>query len=216
MGGRLAFGPDSKLYITTGDATEPDLAQDLNSLAGKILRLNDDGSVPNDNPFLNSSVFSYGHRNPQGLAWDNEGSLYSTEHGPSGISSGQDELNQIVAGGNYDWPFFSGTERPDPNQDSPIANLQFPSIASGPDEVWAPAGLSFWQGDLWFGGLRGESLYQYDLETGDLVRHLSGELGRLRTTVVTPEGNLAITTSNRNGRGSPNNGDDKIVIYRAM
>ena len=213
-GGRIVFGPDNNLYITTGDATMPDLSQDLNSLAGKILRVQDDGTIPSDNPFSNSAVYSYGHRNPQGLAWDGSGNMYATEHGPSGINSGQDELNQIVAGGNYGWPFFSGTERPGPTEDSPIPDPQFPIAASGPDEVWAPAGLSYWQGDLWFGGLRGQALYQYDIDSAELLRHLSGELGRIRTTTVTPSGDLAITTSNRDGRGSPASDDDKIVLYQ--
>jgi glucose/arabinose dehydrogenase len=222
-GGRLAFGPDDLLYVTTGDATQPDLAQNLDSLAGKILRLDSDGSIPEDNPFPSavpktnskSPVYSYGHRNPQGLAWDRQGNLYSTEHGPSGLDSGQDELNLIVPGGNYGWPFFSGTQRPAPGQDSPIPNPQWPIAASGPNETWAPAGLSYWQGDLWFGGLRGQSLYQYQLESGQLLRHLVEDVGRLRTTVVTPDGSLAITTSNRDGRGLPQPNDDQILIYRA-
>lgn len=213
-GGRIAFGPDELLYITTGDATEPNLSQDLDSLAGKILRLHDDGSIPADNPFPNSPIYSYGHRNPQGLAWDPAGNLYSTEHGPSGLKSGQDELNLIIAGGNYGWPHFSGSERPGPAGDSPIPNPRWPIATSGPDDTWAPAGLSFWQGDLWFGGLRGQALYQYDLESSELTRHLFKELGRIRTTAISPEGQLVLTTSNRDGRGNPVEGDDRILIYR--
>jgi len=102
-GGRMEFGPDGKLYITTGDAGQPNLAQDKESLNGKILRINDDGSVPEDNPFGNQ-VYSYGHRNPQGLAWDSQERLWATEHGPSGLQTGNDELNLIVKGRNYGWP----------------------------------------------------------------------------------------------------------------
>ena len=222
-GGRIAFGPDGKLYITTGDATNSDLAQDLGSLAGKILRLNDDGTIPSDNPFplgaaggAKSSVYSYGHRNPQGLAWDNQGRLYSTEHGPSGLESGQDELNLIVAGGNYGWPYYSGTERPSEAGDSVIPEPRWPIAASGANDTWAPAGLTYWQGGLWFGGLRSEALFHYDLETQSLTRHLVGSLGRLRTTALTPAGDLAITTSNRDGRGDPKDRDDQIVIYSSL
>ncbi len=108
-GGRIKFGPDEKLYITTGDAGNSSLAQDINSLAGKILRLNPDGSIPQDNPF-NNEVWTYGHRNPQGLTWDEEGQLWATEHGPSGLQSGQDEINLIEKGKNYGWPEIRGDQ----------------------------------------------------------------------------------------------------------
>ncbi|MAQ77230.1 hypothetical protein CL684_01780 [Candidatus Campbellbacteria bacterium] len=211
-GGRMAFGPDDKLYVTTGDATNKDLAQNLNSLAGKILRLNDDGSIPSDNPFENSPIYSYGHRNPQGLAWDSNGNLWSTEHGPSGLSAGQDELNRIVAGGNYGWPYYSGTERPGPNQDAPAPNLRYPAIGSGPDEVWAPAGLAYHDGYLYFGGLRGEALYRAQVNNGtaiNLRRLYAGDYGRLRFTQINND-MLYFSTSNTDGRGTPNSNDDKI------
>jgi glucose/arabinose dehydrogenase len=108
-GGALAFGPDGMLYVTAGDATNEPLAQDTQSLAGKILRLRDDGSIPSDNPFGNA-VYSYGHRNPQGLAWDDQGRLWATEHGRSGVRTGYDELNLIERGKNYGWPTIQGSE----------------------------------------------------------------------------------------------------------
>ncbi|MCI5050803.1 MAG: PQQ-dependent sugar dehydrogenase [Candidatus Pacebacteria bacterium] len=209
-GGRMAFGPDDKLYVTTGDATVPNLAQELNSLAGKILRMNDDGSIPSDNPFTNSFIYSYGHRNPQGLAWDSDGNLWSTEHGPSGLNAGQDELNQILAGGNYGWPMYSGTERPSPNSDTENENLMYPVVASGPDEVWAPAGLAYYDDILYFGGLRGESLYQYDIDEEEFTRQFVGDYGRLRTTLIN-DGVLYMSTSNTDGRGRPDDSDDKII-----
>ena len=108
-GGRIAFGPDGKLYITTGDAINPGWSQDLSSLAGKILRINPDGTIPDDNPFDSSPIFSYGHRHPQGIAWNEDGLLVSSEHGPSGeMGDGHDEINVIVKGKNYGWPKVVG------------------------------------------------------------------------------------------------------------
>lgn len=203
-GGRIAFGPDKKLYITTGDAGKPNLAQDTNSLAGKILRLNDDGSIPQDNPFSNA-VYSYGHRNPQGIAWDNNDRLWSTEHGRSGASSGFDELNRIIKGGNYGWPTVEGDE----TLDGTIG----PVVHSGADETWAPAGLAFHDGSLFFTGLRGESLYQAEIESDNKVNlkaHFRSTYGRLRAVTAT-NSVLYISTSNQDGRGTPNEGDDKII-----
>lgn len=222
-GGRMEFGPDNKIYVTTGDATEPLLAQDLGSLGGKILRLNDDGSIPSDNPIATtegtvSPIYSLGHRNPQGLAWDSQGNLYSSEHGPSGIDSGYDEINRIVPGGNYGWPYFKGNSE---NQALPDRltrqTFEFPLIESGPDEVWAPAGLSFWQGDLFFAGLRGESLYRLEIDQSDitndnLTRYFVGEFGRLRTTFVFDDDTLVLSTSNRDGRGDAVELDDRILL----
>ncbi len=133
-GGRIAFGPDGYLYVTTGDSGKSDLAQDISSLAGKILRLKDDGSIPPDNPFGNV-VWSYGHRNSQGLAWDDKRRLWATEHGRSGILSGLDELNLIEKGKNYGWPAIQGDETE--------TGMESPVIQSGPDETWAPAGIAF-------------------------------------------------------------------------
>lgn len=202
-GGRLAFGPDGLLYATTGDAGNASTAQDPNSLAGKILRMTDEGAVPDDNPFANYT-YSYGHRNPQGLAWDDQGRLWSTEHGPSGIETGNDELNLIEKGGNYGWPIIRGQETAE-GMIAPIAE-------SGTDETWAPAGLAFANGSLFFAGLRGQTLYQAEIDGNDvtLTAHFREEYGRLRTTHI-DKGFLYLTTSNRDGRGQPTENDDRII-----
>lgn len=203
-GGAIAFGPDDKLYVTTGDAATPRLSQDTNSLAGKILRLNGDGSTPDDNPFGNL-IWSYGHRNPQGIAWDEEGRLWSVEHGPSGADTGRDELNRIEKGGNYGWPEITGDE----TKDGMIA----PVAQSGTDDTWAPAGLGYHDGSLYFAGLRGQSLYQATIQDDDtvsLVRHFTGEYGRLRAVTIHND-DLYLSTSNRDGRGAPRSQDDKIL-----
>lgn len=201
-GGAIAFGPDDKLYITTGDAAQENLAQDRSSLAGKILRMNDNGTVPADNPFGNLT-WSYGHRNPQGIAWDDEGRLWSVEHGPSGSQSGRDELNLIERGANYGWPVITGDETQD-GMRSPIAQ-------SGDSETWAPAGLAYHDGALYFAGLRGQSLYRAKLNgsNASLSRYFSDTYGRLRA-VTAHDGKLYVSTSNRDGRGSPASDDDKI------
>jgi len=204
-GGRIAFGPDGYLYITTGDAGSSNLAQDINSLAGKILRLKDDGSIPPDNPFGNA-VYSYGHRNSQGLAWDNQGWLWATEHGRSGVLSGLDELNLIEKGKNYGWPEIQGDEK--------NAGMETPIVQSGPDETWAPAGIAYWDDSLFFGGLRGESLYEakiLDTNKVSLKVHFRQEFGRIRAVVLGPDDYLYITTSNTDGRGDPKPNDDKII-----
>jgi len=204
-GGRIEFGPDGLLYVTTGDATIDRLAQDLESLAGKILRLNDDGSIPEDNPFANA-VYSYGHRNPQGLAWDADGNLWSTEHGRSGILSGMDELNLIEKGKNYGWPTIEGDETHE--------GMEEPKAHSGPDDTWAPAGLAYYDGSLFFSGLRGETLYEAQIENGEVIElkaHFRKEFGRLRAVVIGPDNSLYISTSNTDGRGKERSGDDKII-----
>lgn len=205
-GGRMAFGPDGHLYITTGDATNESLAQDTGSLAGKILRIRDDGSVPADNPFGNA-VYSYGHRNPQGLAWDGQGRLWSTEHGRSGVASGYDELNLIRAGGNYGWPEIQGSETRE--------GMIPPALHSGPRTTWAPASAVHHRGSIFFGGLRGQALYEAVLpEDGGephLRTHFEGEFGRIRTVVFGPDGAMHLTTSNTDGRGSPVSEDDRII-----
>lgn len=147
-GGRLAFGPDGLLYVTVGDATDDEEAQNPASLNGTILRVNDDGSVPSDNP-LGTAVYSYGHRNSQGLAWDDRGRLWATEHGRSGLQSGLDEINVIEAGKNYGWPLIEGDER--------AAGMESPVFQSGPDVTWAPAGAAWYDGSIFFAGLRGGS-----------------------------------------------------------
>ena len=208
-GGRLEFGPDDLLYVTTGDAGNQDSAQDVNLVAGKILRLNDDGSVPADNPFSNA-VYSYGHRNPQGLAWDGEGRLWSSEHGPSGSQTGDDEVNLIKAGSNYGWPVVRGTQTRE--------GMVPPVIESGRSETWAPADAAIVDDLLIFTGLRGEALYSAEIIGEDLrnfTAHFDGEYGRLRAVVVSPDGQwLYFTTSNTDGRGQPAAADDRIVRVR--
>jgi len=208
-GGRIAFGPDGYLYITTGDAGQPQKAQDIHSLAGKILRVAGDGSVPATNPFGNL-VYSYGHRNPQGITWDKKGRFWATEHGRSGALSGLDEVNLIKKGRNYGWPVIQGNQR--------RKGMQTPTVQSGPKETWAPAGLAYWQGALYFAGLRGESLYQAKIkETSSgkvkltLKAFLRSKFGRLRAVVVGPDNFLYISTSNTDGRGSPRYQDDKVI-----
>lgn len=203
-GGALAFGPDGKLYITTGDANVSQNAQDTNSLSGKILRINDNGSIPVDNPFANA-VWSYGHRNPQGIAWDDSGRMWATEHGPSGLSTGYDEVNLIEKGANYGWPTITGNQT--------HAGMKSPVIQSGGSETWAPSGLAFANGNLYFAGLRGQTLYVAKInDDGSLTldRKLSGQFGRLRA-VVNHDEYLFVSTSNLDGRGSPRDGDDQIL-----
>lgn len=203
-GGAIAVGPDDKLYITTGDAARPELAQDRQSLAGKILRLNLDGSIPKDNPFGNA-VWSYGHRNPQGVAWDGDGQLWSVEHGPSGPETGRDELNLIERGGNYGWPEITGDET--------AAGMIAPLVQSGSSDTWAPAGLTYLDGALYFAGLRGQALYRATPKTSDSVtleRLYAGKYGRLRA-VTAHQGKVYVSTSNRDGRGNPADEDDRIL-----
>ena len=199
-GGRIKFGPDGRLYITTGDSGNAELSQDLNSLAGKILRLEDDGAAPSDNPFPGSPVYSYGHRNPQGLAWDDRGRLWATEHG----SQATDELNLIRPGANYGWPLVRG--------DATAEGMVSPVLQSGGD-TWAPSGATFWQGSVFFSGLRGQGLYRAEIsgETAALRRHLERNFGRLREVVAGPENLLYLLTSNRDGRGVPTADDDQLI-----
>ncbi len=206
-GGRIAFGPDEMLYITTGDAQNPNLAQDINSLAGKILRLRDDGSIPSDNPFKNA-VWSYGHRNPQGLAWDFQGRLFATEHGPSGNflpNCCQDEINLIEKGKNYGWPKSFG--------DKVTNNTVAPFLHSG-HNTWAPSGATFVKERLFFGALRGEALYEAVIKDNKIValkEYFKGVFGRVRNVVLGPDGFLYILTSNTDGRGIAKLGDDKVI-----
>jgi glucose/arabinose dehydrogenase len=203
-GGRIKFGPDKMLYITTGDATQEDLAQDLSSLAGKILRITPDGNIPTDNPF-NSPVYSYGHRNVQGIAWDSQDQLWATEHGPSGLDTGQDELNLILPGQNYGWPIIRGNQTQ--------TNLISPVIQSGTKDTWAPAGLEIIDNKLFFTGLRGEALYQTQIngqQLSPLTAHFREEFGRLRFVSKGPDGWLYLGTSNTDGRGNQQDSDDKI------
>jgi len=207
-GCRLKFGPDAKLYITTGDATDRELAQKPDSLAGKILRVNDDGSIPADNPFPNSPVWTLGHRNPQGIDWDPRGgAMWETEHGPSGFDggSGGDEVNVIVKGRNYGWPIIRHHETK--------AGLVSPVTEYTP--AVAPASAAFWRGDFYFGCLRGEHLHKLVIDPKDrrtVVREerLFTNLGRIREVAAGPDGALYFSTSNKDGRGSPAAADDRI------
>jgi glucose/arabinose dehydrogenase len=215
-GGRVKFGPEGKLYWTTGDAQTTRFAQNLRSLNGKILRLNSDGSIPADNPFPNSYVYSYGHRNPQGLAWQPKTQrLYSTEHGPSGFQGCcRDEINYIERGKNYGWPEI----RADETREGMVP----PVIHAGTSETWAPAGATFvtrgpWAASLLFTGLRGQTLYRVVLDSNDprkvekFERLLYRQFGRLRDIAEGPDGNLYLLTSNRDGRGSPKDDDDRVI-----
>lgn len=198
-GGRIKFGPDGFLYITTGDAQKPSLAQDKNSLAGKILRVTDKGDQAPGNPYGNL-MYSYGHRNPQGITWDSGGRLWQTEHG----QSAKDELNIIESGKNYGWPTVQGSETKE--------GLVAPIAQSGSD-TWAPGGAVYLSGSVYFAGLRGQALYEAKLSgnTATIKTHLKNELGRIRDVIVGPDNMLYITTSNRDGRGVPGAGDDKII-----
>ena len=202
-GGRIKFGPDGFLYITTGDANQASRAQDKNSLAGKILRVTDEGKSVPGNPF-NNLIYSIGHRNPQGLAWDNSNQLWENEHGPSGIwpNCCQDEVNQIIPGNNYGWPQSVG--------DNVLSNTKAPLLHSGKN-IWAPAGAAFINGSLFFTGLRGSALYKLNPETKELNKHFENKFGRLREIIVGPDNLLYVTTSNKDGRGKPQTGDDKII-----
>lgn len=212
-GSRIAFGPEGKLYITTGDATNKDLAQNSNSLAGKILAVNSDGS--------GLEIYSLGHRNPQGLAWHPiTKELYSTEHGPSVFDgpAGGDEVNHIVKGGNYGWPLVSHNKT--------RAGTVAPLLVFTPAE--APGSAMFYSGDvfpqfknnLFFGALKGEGIIRVVLDEQDPKNVISREkisginVGRIRDVVQGPDGYIYFSTSNRDGRGEVNSGDDKIYRLR--
>ncbi len=205
-GGRIQFGPDGMLYITTGDARDEDRAQDKKSLGGKILRVREDGSIPADNPF-GSEVYSYGHRNPQGIVWDENGTLWETEHGRTTATlTGMDEVNLIEKGKNYGWPIIEG--------DKTAPGMEVPKRNSGANDTWAPASAAYLNGSLFFGGLRGEALYEatiVDNKVTDLKEHFKKEFGRIRVVRVGPDGMLYISTSNQDGRGTVQKGDDKII-----
>ena len=218
-GGRIGFSPaDGRLYVTTGDAGRPASAQDRNSLAGKILRLGGDGTIPPDNPILGSVVYTIGHRNPQGLAWDPQtGKLLASEHGPTGEYglSAWDEINVIEAGGNYGWPQAVGAA---------FKQGLVDPIVAWPDHSTPPSGMTFWHGDLFVATLRSEALVRITFDRDDKGLHpkvierwfskgpmADGRFGRLRDVVVGPDNALYVLTSNRDGNGTPGPDDDRII-----
>ncbi|WP_171027548.1 sorbosone dehydrogenase family protein [Pseudarthrobacter sp. NamE2] len=198
-GGRIAFGPDGMLYVTAGDASRRDSAQDRESLAGKILRMTPDGEVPADNPFPGSLVYSYGHRNPQGLAWADDGTMFATEFG----QNTWDELNIIEAGANYGWPTVEGISGREGFVD-PVQQWQ-PGGAS-------PSGMAHAGGTLFIANLRGQVLRSVPVsDPSTSTEHYNREYGRIRDVTVSPDGRLWFLTNNTDGRGDPEPGDDRIL-----
>ncbi len=199
-GGRIAFGPDGMLYVTVGDAGMPDRAQSLESLSGKILRMTADGGVPPDNPFDASLVWTWGHRNPQGIAWTDDGVMFATEFG----QDTWDELNIIEPGNNYGWPVVEGA----------ADNEEFTNpVQQWPPREASPSGMAYADGTLFIANLRGRLLRTVpvaDPSTSSV--HWEGQFGRLRHVAVTPDGYLWILTNNTDGRGRPVEGDDRIVV----
>lgn len=194
-GGRLAIGPDNHLYITAGDAAEADLSQQVNSLGGNILRMTLDGAIPSDNPFDDSYVYSYGHRNPQGLAWGDDETMYASEHG----DSTNDEINIIEAGNNYGWPVIEGMEEGE--------GMELPLFTSG-DDTWAPSGMAYYENSLYVSALRGNALMAFDLETEEYNEVIT-DLGRVRDVLADDE-YLYFISNNTDGRGEPDETDDKL------
>nr|WP_040906078.1 PQQ-dependent sugar dehydrogenase [Streptomyces griseoflavus] len=201
-GGRIAFGPDRMLYAGTGESGDTGLSQDKESLGGKILRLTPDGEPAPGNPFPGSAVYSYGHRNVQGLAWDGKQRLFASEFG----QNTWDELNAIEPGANYGWPEAEGR-----SDDSAFKN---------PVEQWStdeasPSGIAYAEGSIWMAGLRGERLWRIPLKgteaSADPQAFLEGEYGRLRTVAAAGGDKLWLVTSNTDGRGNPKKGDDRIL-----
>jgi glucose/arabinose dehydrogenase len=208
--GRIAFGPDGMLYAGTGDAGVSSRAQDPASLNGKILRMTPDGKVPADNPRPGSLVYALGLRDPQGLAWDGAGRLFATEFGPDR----DDEVNRIVANGNYGWPTATGQAR-DPRFVDPLVVRQT-GVASWSGAAIVKGGVPEWDGDLLVAALRGTRLYRFDLDANGNVIGTGEELytgtyGRLRQVKQAPDGSLWVLTSNRDGRGAPVAADDRII-----
>jgi glucose/arabinose dehydrogenase len=195
-GGRLSIGPDGMLYATAGDAGDSDNSQNLDSLAGKILRMTPTGDVPADNPF-GTLVYSYGHRNPQGLAWDSAGQLWASEFG----QNTWDELNRITAGANYGWPDVEGRGGGAPYTD--------PVHQWTTDEA-SPSGLAAVGDTLFLAALRGERLWRSHPSTAVVDSWFVNSFGRLRDVVSGPNGTLWFVSNNTDGRGNPAPGDDKL------
>ncbi len=219
-GCRLRFGPDAKLYITTGDATRRDLAQRLDSLAGKTLRLNDDGTIPTDNPFVGQKnvrpeIWSYGHRNSQGLDWQPGTNLmFQTEHGPSGFDGpgGGDEVNIVEKGKNYGWPLIHHTQTR-VGLESPLLEYT-PSCAPASGMFYRGTEFPEFRGNFFFGCLAGTRMIRVVLDGRRVVSQenlLKGQYGRIRDVAEGPDGYLYFSTSNRDGRGSAAADDDRIL-----
>lgn len=201
-GGRILPGPGNTLFVATGDAAQPANAQRLRSLAGKILRIDLQGRPAAGNPFPNSPVYSYGHRNVQGLAFDSQGRLWASEFGEKTA----DELNLIRPGGNYGWPEVEGRSN-SKKYVNPFAQWRPTSLAS-------PSGIAIAGGDAFVASLRGEVLWDVPLtgpHAGKPIALELGKLGRLRTVDRAPDGSLWLVTNNTDGRGSPRSGDDRIL-----
>jgi len=218
-GGRIAFGPDGMLFVTTGDTFNREIAQDLDNLGGKILRLTPEGKIPEDNPFENSPVYSLGHRNPQGLAWHPEtAELFISDHGPSGEDGlrAKDRIKVVDAGSNFGWPDKIGYF-----EEGKYAN---PLIMW--EDAVPPSGMTFYQGDLYLGTLRSQSLVRITVNKEndnfevEKIEHLFNDgrgnsgYGRIRTAVAGPDGYLYFLTNNRDGRGSPRENDDQILRFK--
>jgi glucose/arabinose dehydrogenase len=210
-GGRIRFGPDGMLYVSTGDAGAPENSQDRGSLGGKILRLEPDGSVPPDNPFSGNPVYSYGHRNVEGLAWDAEGQLYASEFG----LNTWDEANRIEAGANYGWPEVEGKGGEDEGYVDPITVWPTSEASPSGAEILVDGAIPQWEGDLFVTALRGEGLWHLELnDRGEVTgreKLLDGEVGRVRDVAQAPDGSLWVSTSNHDSYGSPiSRQDDRI------
>lgn len=219
-GCRLGFGPDQKLYITTGDATEGGLAQQVDSLAGKTLRLNDDGSIPSDNPFVGQKnargeIWTLGHRNAQGMDWQpGSGLMFQTEHGPSGFDGpgGGDEVNIVERGKNYGWPLIHHTQTR-AGLEAPLLEYT-PACAPGSAHFYRGSAFPQFRNNFFFGCLRGERIIHVVLDGRRVVSQenlLAGKYGRIREVVEGPDGAIYFSTSNRDGRGSPAADDDRIL-----
>lgn len=220
-GCRLRFGPDNKLYITTGDALEKETAQDLGSLGGKILRINTDGNVPEDNPFPNSLIWSYGHRNPQGIDWyPGTDVLYATEHGPSTFDGppGGDEVNIIKKGANYGWPLVSHEQTKEGMVDPKLVFT--PAEAPGSGTFYSSKVIPQFTNNFFFGALRGRGMIRVIISESNPEEIVSYEkmkevdIGRVRDIAEGPDGFLYFASSNRDGRGDVRDGDDTIYRIR--
>ena len=210
-GGRIKFGPDGMLYVSTGDAGDPGNSQDRGSLGGKILRVEPDGSVPPDNPFPGNPVYSYGHRNVEGLAWDAGGRLYASEFG----QDRWDEVNRIEAGENYGWPEVEGRGGEDEGYVDPLTVWPTSQASPSGAEIMVDGAVPQWEGDLFVTALRGERLWHLELNDGGEItgrqKLLDGEVGRIRDVAQAPDGSLWVSTSNRDSYGSPVSArDDRI------